>query len=81
MPDIAETKGLPYNATGVVVTAVAAGSPADQMGLQVDDIIISLNDVPMTTAKIFADTVSQRVDRWQIILQRNGRVTRSVVGG
>jgi serine protease Do len=78
---IAETKGLPYNATGVVVTAVAAGSPADQMGLQVDDIIISLNDVPMTTAKIFSDTVSQRVDRWQIILQRNGRVTRSVVGG
>ena len=78
---IAEAKGLPYDAKGVIVTAVEAGSPAAQMGLQVDDVILSLNDVAIDSARAFADTVSQRVRTWQIILQRDGRVTRSIVSG
>jgi serine protease Do len=51
------------------------------MGLQVDDIILALNDMPMETARAFADTAGQRVRTWQIILQRDGRVTRSIVSG
>ncbi|QQR37814.1 Do family serine endopeptidase [Devosia oryziradicis] len=78
---LAEAKGLPYDAKGVIVTAVEPGSPADQMGLRVDDVILSLNDKPMDTARAFADTASNRVRTWQIILQRDGRVTRSIVSG
>jgi len=80
-PDLAEDKGLPYDAQGVMVTAVEPGSPADQMGLTVDDIILSLNGVPMDTAKTFEDTASTRVRTWQIILQRNGRVLQSIISG
>ena len=78
---LAEAKGLPYDARGVIVTAVEAGSPADQMGLRVDDLLISLNDVTMDTAKTFADTASKRTRTWQVILQRGGQVLRSIVGG
>ena len=78
---LAEAKGLPYDAKGVIVTAVEPGSPADQMGLRVDDVVLSLNDKPMDTARAFADTASNRVRTWQIILQRDGRVTRSIVSG
>lgn len=78
---LAEAKGLPYDATGVIVTAVEPGSPAEQMGLRVDDVILALNDIPMDTARAFADTASQRVRTWQIILQRDGRVSRSIVSG
>ncbi|MGV8856180.1 MAG: Do family serine endopeptidase [Devosia sp.] len=78
---IAEVKGLPYDANGVIVTAVEKDSAADQMGLKVDDVILSLNDVPMDSAKAFAATASQRTRTWQIILQRDGRVTRSIVSG
>lgn len=78
---LAEAKGLPYDATGVIVTAVEPGSPAEQMGLRVDDVILALNDIPMDTASAFADTASQRVRTWQIILQRDGRVSRSIVSG
>jgi Do/DeqQ family serine protease len=78
---LAEAKGLPYEAEGVIVTAVEPGSPAEQMGLRVDDVILALNEMPMTTARGFADMASQRVRTWQIILQRNGRVTRSIVAG
>jgi serine protease Do len=78
---LAESKGLPYDARGVIVTAVEPGSPAEAMGLRVDDVILALNDTPMDTAKAFADTVSQRARTWQIILQRDGRVSRSIVSG
>ncbi len=80
-PALAEAKGLPYDARGVIVTAVTPGSPAEQMGLRVDDVILALNDVPMETAQAFADAASQRVRTWQIIIQRDGRVSRSIVGG
>lgn len=78
---LAEAKGLPYDAKGVIVTAIEAGSPAEQMGLRVDDIILALNDVPMDTADAFNQTASKRARTWQIILQRDGRVTRSIVSG
>lgn len=80
-PDLAEAKGLPYDAQGVIVTAVAQGSPADQMGLQVDDILLSLNDTTIDSAKVFEQTASKRVRTWQVILQRGGRVLRSIVSG
>jgi serine protease Do len=78
---LAESKGLPYDAQGVIVTAVEPGSPAADMGLQVDDVILSLNDNAMDSATKFAQVASQRVRTWQIILQRGGRVTRSIVSG
>jgi len=80
-PALAEAKNLPYDARGVIITAIEAGSPAEQMGLRVDDVILSLNDQKMDTAKVFADTASQRARTWQIILQRGGRVSRSIVSG
>jgi Do/DeqQ family serine protease len=80
-PALAELKGLPYDATGVIITSIAAGSPAEAMGLRVDDIILALNDISMDSAQVFAETAAQRVQTWQIILQRDGRVTRSIVSG
>lgn len=80
-PALAEEKGLPYDASGVIVTAVEPGSPAEQMGLAVDDIIISLNDRKFADAKAFQQFASQRPNTWQIILQRDGRTIRSIVGG
>ncbi len=80
-PALSEQKGLPYDARGVIVTAVEPGSPAEGMGLRVDDIILALNEIEMTDAATFSQVASQRVRTWQIILQRNGRVTRSIVSG
>ena len=78
---LAEAKGLPYDAKGVIVTAVEPGSNAEQMGLRVDDVILALNNVPMDSASVFSQTASQRVRTWQIDLQRAGRVMRSIVSG
>ncbi|MHA6728632.1 Do family serine endopeptidase [Devosia sp. A369] len=78
---LAEAKGLPYDASGVIITKIEPGSAAEQMGLRVDDVILALNDVKMDTAATFAQNANQRARTWQIILQRDGRVTRSIVSG
>ena len=80
-PAVAQELGLDFNAKGVVVTAVASGSPADQMGLQQGDIIISLNGNDMKDAETFKSLASRRANTWQIVLQRGGQVFRSFVSG
>jgi S1-C subfamily serine protease len=80
-PALSEEKGLPYDAAGVIVTGIEPGSPADAMGLQVDDIILALNDIEIRDAQTFDQIASQRVRTWQIILQRDGRVSRAIVPG
>ncbi len=80
-PALSDSKGLPYDTSGVIVVAVEPGSPAEAMGLRLDDIILGLNDADITDARTFEQIASQRARTWQIILQRNGRVSRSIVSG
>jgi len=80
-PAVAQELGLDFNAKGVVVTAITAGSAADQMGLQQGDIIISLNGTEMKDAETFKSIASGRANTWQIVLQRGGQVFRSFVSG
>ena len=80
-PALSEQKGLAYDARGVIVTAVEPGSPAEAMGLRVDDIILALNEIEIGTARTFSEVASQRVRTWQLILQRDGRVNRFIVSG
>lgn len=80
-PALAEAQNLPYDATGVLITAIEPNSPADAMGLRVNDVILALNNVTITDANTFAETATQRVRTWQIIFQRDGRVSRAIVSG
>jgi serine protease Do len=77
----AQDAGLPFDAKGVLVEAVAAGSPADDRGLQPGDLILSLNGRDMTDAKTFSSVASARPRSWQIVLQRGGRVIQAMVSG
>jgi serine protease Do len=80
-PASAQELGLPFDSRGVIVREVAPGSPADQMGLRPGDIILSLNGTEIEDAEAFAHLADGRPEAWQIVLQRGGRVFRSVVSG
>ncbi|RUT32974.1 Do family serine endopeptidase [Arsenicitalea aurantiaca] len=80
-PALAQQKGLPYDARGMLVLDVVAGSPAAALGLRPDDVIVALNAVETADAETFRMLASQRPDRWQIVLRRNGRLVRSTVSG
>jgi Do/DeqQ family serine protease len=80
-PALAQELGLPFSAKGVVVTDVEANSPADQMGLQKGDIVLSLNGTQIGDADTFKRIASSRVSGWQIVIQRSGQMIRSYVDG
>jgi S1-C subfamily serine protease len=80
-PAFADEFGLPYDAQGIVISAVEAGSPADQMGLRRGDIILNLQGRDVRTTGDFEKLTSGRPRAWQIVLQRDGRVIRSIVEG
>jgi serine protease Do len=80
-PATAQELGLPFSTVGVVVRDVARGSPAAQLGLRPGDLILNLNGRDITDAGTFAGVAQARPDAWQIVLQRGGRVFRSIVSG
>jgi Do/DeqQ family serine protease len=80
-PSVAQDLGLPFNAKGVVVTDVTSGSPADQMGLKAGDIVLSLNGSNITDVGTFKKIASQNANGWQIVIQREGQIIRSYIGG
>ena len=80
-PAVAQELGLAFDAKGIHVVEVARGSPADRMGLQAGDIILNVNGEDVTDAESFRTLVSRRIEGWQIVLQRGGRVFRTIVSG
>ena len=80
-PALAQQMGLPFSAKGVVVTAIAPNSAADDMGLQTGDIILNLNGTPLNDVATFKRIVSGQARGWQITLQRQGQMIRTFIGG
>jgi Do/DeqQ family serine protease len=80
-PALAQQFGLPFNAKGVVVTNIKPNSPADQMGLQQGDIILSLNGTTINDVDTFKRIASSGANGWQIALQRGGQLIRTYIDG
>ncbi len=80
-PAIAQDMNLPFDSKGVVVTQVAPGSPAEQMGLHKGDIIVSIDNRQINDVGTFKSLVSTRTNGWQIVLQRNGQTIQSYISG
>ncbi len=80
-PALAQEMNLPFDSTGIVVSKVAPGSPADGMGLRAGDIIVAINGQRINDVGTFKALVSTRTNGWQIVLQRGGQTIRSFVSG
>ncbi|MCM5558416.1 DegQ family serine endoprotease [Pleomorphomonas sp. JP5] len=76
-PAVAAEIGLSYRGqTGVVITAVAPGSPADRIGLQKGDIVLSVNGNDITKTKVLAATAASDPLFWRVAIDRNGQILR-----
>ncbi|SCM75334.1 Trypsin-like serine protease [uncultured Pleomorphomonas sp.] len=76
-PAVAAEIGLTYRGqTGVVITAVASGSPADRIGLQRGDIVLSVNGNDITTTKVLAAAAGSDPMFWRVAIDRNGQILR-----
>jgi Do/DeqQ family serine protease len=80
-PALAQELGLPFETRAALVSAVERGSPAEDMGLRAGDLILQLNGVDITDAETFGQVANDRPRRWQVVLQRGGRIVRAEVAG
>ncbi|MGD0278405.1 MAG: DegQ family serine endoprotease [Smithella sp.] len=65
--ELAKQLGIP-NETGVIVTDVEEGSPADDVGIQQRDIIIQVNKIKITSFKQFNMEMSKAAEKKSVIL-------------
>jgi serine protease Do len=73
-PDIAAAYNLPVK-WGAYVTDVTANSPAGQAGLQADDIIVQIGDIPVDETHSYINVLFQYKpgDQVTVVVLRNGQ--------
>ncbi len=71
-PEIAAQLRLDENVKGVVVTRVRAGSPAETARLQPYDVILEVNQEPVTTSAAFKTAIAKN-SKGALLLVRRGR--------
>jgi serine protease Do len=77
-PDLAAGLGLPRE-WGTVITDVVPGGPAEQAGLQIGDLVLSLNGKPMENARQFNVNLYQRPAGGSVTLEIQRGTARSSV--
>jgi Do/DeqQ family serine protease len=72
-PALADDLRLDPAAEGVVVLEVAGGSPAQNLGLQRGDLVVSVNNARIAKTRDLARVSAQRSRRWSITIVRGGQ--------
>ena len=78
-PAFAEELNLPQTLRGVVVSAVAPGSPADRIGFQPGDVVLKLNNRKIETVVQLRDALGKSQSSWIIVLGRGGKTVTIAV--
>jgi len=77
-PEIAKALGLTSRA-GVIVTDVKEGSPADEAGIRVQDIILQVNKVKINSVKDFQREMAKEANKEGVVLLiKRGRASSFV---
>ncbi len=80
-PALALEIGLDAFARGVMIVDLKRGSPASRLGLQIGDLVRGVNGEKVANVTQLRSLLSRRFERWQITLERNGKVLNWVIKG
>lgn len=72
-PALAVEKELGSLWEGVIVTDVVRRSPAHQISLQPNDILVNLNDTPIKLVEDVELALGKNTPKWKIVIRRDGR--------
>jgi S1-C subfamily serine protease len=79
-PAVAEEFGVQAGETGVLITDVATGTPAAQVGLAVGDIVLDVNGEAVDNTGTMQTLAAGEARLWRFSINRNGRVLPTVIG-
>lgn len=80
-PGLAEKTGFDGDPDGVVILDLAPGSLAVRIGLQIGDVVKSINDVRINDVRTMADLLRQPARAWAISLLRDGQIINTIIRG
>ncbi len=80
-PALIEEMSIENAHEGVIVTEVAEGSTAADVGSQKGDLILSVNDEKIATTRDLEKAAAQRPRYWKLAIGRGGEVIQTVFGG
>jgi Do/DeqQ family serine protease len=80
-PALADDLRLDPSAEGVVVVDVASGSPAQTLGFQRGDLVVSVNDQKIGKTRDLERATGQQNRVWRITIIRGGQQMSVVLGG
>jgi S1-C subfamily serine protease len=72
-PALADELRLDSTAQGVVVLEIAPGSPAQRVGFQRGDTVVSVNDEKIERTKDLDRITQEAVRMWRVTIMRGGR--------
>ncbi len=75
-PAVAEEMRLPFDLTGVVITAVADGSPAQRVGFQPGDVVREVNGVAIDRTATLVRAAGSDPSVWRLVVLRGGQTLR-----
>lgn len=73
-PALAEEMALDPAAEGVMVVAVEEGSAAHDLGLQIGDIVLSVNDAKVRATRELDQLLQTSHETWEIEVDRGGEI-------
>jgi Do/DeqQ family serine protease len=80
-PALADDLRLDPSTDGVVITAVADGSLAQNLGFMRGDVVVSVNNQKIAKTRDLERASSQQSRAWRITITRGGRQMSVVLGG
>ena len=72
-PALAENLRLDPSTQGVVIVDIAAGSPAQSLGFQRGDLVLSVNNAKIAKTRDLERVAGQQNRRWSITIVRGGQ--------
>jgi Do/DeqQ family serine protease len=77
-PRVADELRMPTETSGVVIRKVEQGSPADQLGFQTGDILVSVNGKAIEDTKTLFEVANGDPNIWRVEISRGGQRIRQV---
>jgi serine protease Do len=79
-PQLRQELHVPKEVSGVVVGQVASDSPAGELGIQPGDVIVSVDQKPVTTPESAATQLKEAAEQGNVLLLINRHGTSQFVG-
>ena len=80
-PAVLDELSMREPAAGVVVSDVAEGSPAAEVGLRKGDVVIAVNGEKISATRDLERVAGRKARVWDVTVSRDGQVIRSQLGG